>query len=129
MRRRIAIALVFAGLGGIAVFAAQDVPAGPAHPPGTETPSPDSDLAPLRERIMQMAVRAGAIRTSLQTLKQQLASSGLGLRTDIVETEQRLVMQMDAAQAALDRGNAAEAKMKLDYAESDLEKLAKFLGR
>jgi hypothetical protein len=128
MTRRIAIGVLGCGIGlaSAGLATPQDQP---VSPPRAETPAPDADLAPLRERIMQMAVRAGALRTSLQNLKQQLASSGLGLRIDIVETEQRLVMQMDAAQAALDRGNAAEAKMKLDYAEGDLEKLAKFLGR
>jgi hypothetical protein len=126
MRRRVAITLLG---GGVLLFAAEGQHAEPAQTPPTEVPAPDPDLAPLRDRIMQMAVRTGAIRTSLQNLKQELASSGLGLRTDIVETEERLVMQMDAAQSALDGGNAAEAKTKLDDAESELGKLEKFFNR
>jgi hypothetical protein len=112
MRRRVLITLLGSG---IAALAAED----PVDP----------ELAALRERLMQMAVRAGVIRTSLQNLKQQLATSGLGLRTDMVEAEQRLVMLMDTAQAALDRGSATDAKTNLDGAELSLVKLEKFLGR
>jgi hypothetical protein len=108
MRYAIVIALLAASLA-----AAQDQPA----------------LAPLRERITQLAVRIGPIRTSLQNLRQQMERSGLNLRSDIAETEQRLVMEMDAAEAAIDHANADEAKTKLDGAEHDLGVLEKFLNR
>jgi predicted outer membrane protein len=108
MKYAIVIALLATGLA-----AAQDQP----------------PLDPLRERITQLAVRIGPVRTSLQNLRQQMERSGLNLRTDIAETEQRLVMEMDAAEAAIDHGNAAEAKTKLDGAEHDLAILEKFLNR
>jgi len=114
MTRRLAIAPLAYLLIGIA--AAQE-------------PAADPEITPLRNRMMQMAVRAGAIRTSLQNLRRQLESSGLGLRTDIVEAEQRLVLDMDAAEAALDHGSATEAGVKLDAAETELGKLEKFLNR
>lgn len=99
--------------------------------PVAESPStaPNSEMADLRDRMMLLSTRAGAIRTSLQNLQRSQAQSGLGLRSDMVAAEQRLVYQMEEAENSMRGKDAAGMRKRLDAAEREVEKLENFFGR
>ena len=83
----------------------------------------------LEERMMLMAVRTGAVKTSLANIRREQERSGLGMRGDITESELRLEYLMDAAESSLGAEDPAAAKKNLDLAERQLETLERFLGR
>lgn len=75
--------------------------------------------------MMQMSIRVGTVRTSLGNLARAQASQGLAPSGELVSTEQRMIYQMEQADASIKQNNAAEAKRRLDSAERELEKLEK----
>lgn len=77
----------------------------------------------------QLSGRATSVSASLDNLQKQQAAQGLGLRGDIVASEQRMQTYMSKAQAALQAKDAAGAKKYLGLANAEVEKLEKFLGR
>ncbi|HCC58810.1 MAG TPA: hypothetical protein DEQ47_16440, partial [Solibacterales bacterium] len=83
----------------------------------------------VRERMMMMGARVGAVATSLQGLQREQSQQGVGLRSDMVAAQQRLNYQMNEAQASLNQNDAAAVKKRLDAAERDLERLETFLGK
>jgi hypothetical protein len=97
----------------------------PTTAPATDT----AELSDLRDRMLQMSARVGAVTTSLQGLQRELARSGLSLRSDVVASQQRMNNQLGEAESSLSQSNAASAKKRLDAAERDLEKLENFLGK
>jgi len=101
----------------------QAVPASQAAPPADS-----AALAELREQLPQLDIRASAVRSSLANLQRAQGQQGLGLRADIVATAQRMDYQLNSAEDALKRGDAAAAKKSLDAAERAVSKLEGFLG-
>jgi eukaryotic-like serine/threonine-protein kinase len=87
-----------------------------------------AEIADLRQRMMLMAVRANAVKSSMQRLQQEQAARGLGMRGDATAADQRMNFLMDQAEAALAAGNPAAARKNLDGAERQLENLEKILG-
>jgi hypothetical protein len=77
----------------------------------------------------QLTSRAMAVSQSLDGIRRGQAAQGLGLRGDIAASEQRMKADLNAAQSALDKQDAAGAKKYLGYAEAETEKIEKFLGR
>ena len=78
---------------------------------------------------MLLGVRAGAVKSSLENLRRQQARSGLGLRSDMAASEQRMDYRLGEAEAAMQRGDAASAKRALGAAEREVSTLEKFLGK
>lgn len=97
----------------------------PAPPPG---PS-QAELNKASESLMKMDARADAVRQGLGDLKQQQASQGLGLRGDIVASENRMNSYLQMAQRALQSRDLQMAEKNMDSAEQELSKLENFLGR
>jgi len=118
---------------GAASTAAEQTPAQPSgsatneNPPQPAGPDP-AVLQELRERLVQLDSRAGAVRTSLGNLKRSQQASGLSLRGDMASAETRMNYMLDGANSALRAHDAAAAKKFLDSAEAEVEKLEKFLG-
>jgi eukaryotic-like serine/threonine-protein kinase len=107
-------------------------PAPPAAAPAVASGAPAVDAAAVqaqRERIIQMAARANAVRGSLQNIERRQQATGVGLRGDISASWKRMEYMMDEAENALKSRDAAAAKRNLDGADRDLEKLEQFLGR
>lgn len=100
-----------------------------APAPAPHTAADDALLSDLRDRMMLLGTRVGSVRASLKALAAEQSRAGLGLRGDMVTANQRIEYQMDEAEAALRRGDADRAKRSLDFAERELEKLERFLGR
>jgi len=117
---------------------AQPPPAQAAQPPPpqqTTAPPPPADTADrealqqLRERMVFLASRANALRSSLQNLEQQQRASGLSLRTDISASWKRMELLLDEAEAALKARDVNAAKRNLDLAEREVDRLDQFLGK
>lgn len=104
----------------------------PPAVPAAQAPAPvaadTAALNEMREQLPQIGIRASAVRSSLANLQRSQGQQGLGLRADIVATAQRMDYQLNAAEEALKRGDAAAAKKSLDAAEKAVSKLESFLG-
>src|SRR5215469_9624397 len=77
----------------------------------------------------QLSSRASAVNTSLDNLQKQQEAQGLGLRGDIVASQQRMQAYLQKAQAAIQAQDPAAARKYLDLASVETEKIEKFLGR
>ena len=109
----------------------QNSPATPVAneaPQQASGPDPAAVLQELRERLVQLDARAGAVRTSLGNLKRSQAASGMSLRGDMAAAESRMNYLMDGANSALRAHDPASVKKFIDSAETEVEKLEKFLG-
>jgi serine/threonine-protein kinase len=102
----------------------------PAPPPPAAPAGPSrQQLQEVRESLGLAGVRASGIRTSLQSLQRSQAASGLNLRGDIQAAANLMNTYLDGAEAALNAGDIAQAKIFLDKAEPQVQKLEKFLNR
>ena len=97
--------------------------------PAAPTSADRALLQELRERMILLAARAGAVRSSVDNLERQQRQSGLSLRSDMAAAKQSVEYLMGEANASLAAGDAAAAKRNLDLAEQNVEKLERFLGR
>ena len=103
-----------------------------AAPPAEQIRADDGKTAAIREHrelMMLLDTRANSIKTSLQTIQQQQAKSGLNLRGDIVTAQQRMELYLNEAETAGKSGDPVSMKKNLGLAEREIEKLEKFLGR
>ena len=117
----------------------QPAPQVPVQQAPTQQPAPQTaaqppavsheELQQAREQLAMLGVRASGIRTSLQTLQRTQAASGLNLRGDMQEASSLMTTYLEGAHAALNDGNASQAKSFMDKAERQIEKLEKFLNR
>jgi serine/threonine protein kinase/polyhydroxyalkanoate synthesis regulator phasin len=85
-------------------------------------------LQELQDRMVALGGRANAAKGSVDNLRQQMQSQGLGLRSDMAAALSSMEQYMDMADAALAKGDADAAKRNMDRAERQIEKLEKFLG-
>jgi serine/threonine-protein kinase len=100
---------------------------GPAQ--GTASgPNDAAEVAELQGQVDQLNIRASTVSQSLDGLRRQQASSGYGLRGDITNAEGLMKANLSKAQDALVSGDTKNAKRYLDVAESQVEKIEKFLG-
>jgi serine/threonine protein kinase len=91
-------------------------------------PDPAVVLQEVREQLVDLSARAGAVRNSLGYLKRSQAANGMSLRGDMAAAESRMNSLMEGANAALNARDAASAKKFTDSADREVEKLEKFLG-
>src|SRR5579871_2320992 len=105
----------------------QQPPSAPAAVPSPTGPSAD-DIQRLTDDGEKLSVRADTVTEGLNTLKQQQAASGLGLRADMVSAQQRMALFLKKGNDALQHGDTANAQKYFDQADSEISKLEKFLG-
>jgi len=98
-------------------------------PANAEDASAAAQIEELQHEADQLNSRALAVSQSLDTLRRQQSAQGLGLRGDIVASEQRMKTDLSVAQSALDKQDPVAAKKYLDYANAETERIEKFLGR
>ncbi len=104
-------------------------PAGAMHAPAPRIDAArEKSLRESREQLMLMAVRVSSVKQSLETMRQEQARMGVGLRGDIASSSQRLEFYLDEAESALNHSEAEAAKTALGKAERELGKLERFLG-
>ena len=108
--------------------ASQTPPSAPAAvPPPNAGPSAE-EMQRLTDDGEKLDVRADTVNEGLNTLKQQQAASGLGLRSDMVGAQQRMALLLNKANNALQHGDTANAQKYFDQADAEISKLEKFLG-
>ena len=66
---------------------------------------------------------------SLKRMQQQQAANGLGLRGDMASAQDRMSGDLERVQRALRQNDAAGARKYMAQAETEVERLEKFLGR
>ncbi|HEY4978389.1 MAG TPA: protein kinase [Candidatus Acidoferrum sp.] len=90
-------------------------------------PSPE-EIAKVEDEADKMNVRGATVSQSLDTLKQQQAASGYGLRADMASAQERMKVYLAKGNSALQARDLVNAKKYFDLAEGELAKLEKFLG-
>jgi len=85
-------------------------------------------LDALETELDQLQGRAATVESSLGTLEQQLHSSGLGLRGDMVAARSNMRNDLDKAAQAVNSGDTERARHYIDVAHREMEKLEAFLG-
>ncbi len=82
----------------------------------------------LQEQAEQMDIRAKTASKSLSSLKKQMATQGLGLRSDVLEAEARMNHLLEKAQQEIASGDAVSAEHDLEMAGYAIDFIEKFLG-
>ncbi len=101
---------------------------GAAVPPSPPPPDP-AQVAAVEKEADQLSGREAAVNASLENLQRQMSAQGLGLRGDMVASQQRMQTYINKAQAAVQAQDVQGTRRYLDLAEPEVEKLEKFLGR
>jgi serine/threonine-protein kinase len=98
--------------------------------PDTQAQSDSSkEVEEIERQMDQLASRAASVHDSLENLRRQQAAQGLGLRGDIASAQERMDTYVAKAQAAMRKEDIRGSKKYMELAESEIEKLEKFLGR
>ena len=82
----------------------------------------------VERQVDQLSNRAAAVNGSLERLQQQQSAAGYGLRGDMAARQASMNTNLSKAESAMERGDLATAKKRVDMAESDAEALEHFLG-
>ncbi len=91
---------------------------------------PDAkELDEVEHNVDQLTGRASAVNRGLDSLQQQQAAAGYGLRGDMAARQESMKLNLSKAQAAVEHGDTARARKYADLAEADIEVLEHFLGR
>jgi eukaryotic-like serine/threonine-protein kinase len=88
-----------------------------------------AELQKIRESLVGVSARAGTIRSTLQRLERSQAASGLGLRSDWVQTALLMDSFLQGANNALNAGDVASARDLMDKAERQVERMEKALNK
>jgi hypothetical protein len=91
-------------------------------------PANAAEVQQVREQLTLLGIRAGTVKTSLANPPREQGRQGLGLRSDIAASAQRMEYFLDETEAALKRGDAAAAKKHLDAGDRIVSKIESFLG-
>ena len=78
---------------------------------------------------MKLHARADGVRGSLNNLRAQQASSGLGLRQDMAATASRMEGYLQAADRGLQTNRIDSARKNMEHADEEIGKLEAFFGR
>jgi serine/threonine-protein kinase len=107
--------------------AAVSSPQPPAAP--AEDPKTAGQLKEVRQQFDLLSLRAGTVKSGLDSLRRQQAASGLGLRADMADAARRMDYYCKQTEAALGSRDPEAAKKNLDLAEREVSKLEDFLHR
>jgi serine/threonine-protein kinase len=102
----------------------QPAPQQPAAPVGPSR----AELQEVRESVALIGVRASTIRNSLQSFQRTQAARGMNLRSDMQSAANLMNTYLEGAEAALNAGDVAQAKIFLDKAEPQVQKLEDFFN-
>ena len=101
-----------------------------AHPAApSEDPQNVGQLKEVREQLNLLSIRMNTVKSSLDNIRRRQAASGLGLRSDMASSAQRMEYYYSQTETTLTRRDADSAKKNLNLAELEVEKLEKFLNK
>jgi serine/threonine-protein kinase len=114
-----------------------NTPGAPAvSAPAPVPPPPQPDLAAkravmqkTRESYAMLNARAVSIHSTLQSLERSQAASGLGLRSDWVQSASLIDSFLRGSHEAIEAGDPESARDLMDKAERQVEKLEKALNK
>jgi hypothetical protein len=95
--------------------------------PPPEPPGPSLDV--VRESLIMLGARAGAVKSSIERLRSQQAAQGVSLRGDMAASLDRMEFFLGEAEASLNNSDAQRAERNISLADREVTKLEKFLGR
>ncbi|HEV2382748.1 MAG TPA: protein kinase [Terriglobia bacterium] len=98
-------------------------------PAASTAPADSAALDDLEHQMDQLSSRAGAVKSSIDKLRNEQNAQGYNLRGDIAAAADRVETYMSKAQQALQSQDARNTKRYMDLAEPEVDKLEKFLGR
>jgi hypothetical protein len=101
----------------------------PAGPSPEEIAAQKKLFDELESETDHLDSRAAAVESSVDALEQQMHSSGLGLRGDMVAARSNLRNDLAKAKQALEGGETDRTRKYLDQATREVEKLESFVGR
>jgi eukaryotic-like serine/threonine-protein kinase len=101
-------------------------PAG--NPPQNAGPTAE-EVDQAREQKTALDARAGAVSSSLESLKRQQEADGVGLRRDMAVAYARMNGFLSSANADLASGNITAARNHMDQADKEISTLESFLGK
>jgi serine/threonine-protein kinase len=105
----------------------QQAPAQAAARPAERGPS-RAELQAAREQLVMLNTRASGVQAGLQGLQRSQAGSGLNLRADMQQASSLMNSYLQGATEAFNANDLASAKSLMDKAETQIDKLEKFLG-
>jgi eukaryotic-like serine/threonine-protein kinase len=110
-----------------------NVQANPATQPAVNQPQSAGPTAEeidqAREQKTALDARAGAVSSSLESLKRQQEADGVGLRRDMAVAYARMNGFLSSANADLASGNITAARNHMDQADKEISTLESFLGK
>jgi len=96
-------------------------------PPVHAGPSPE-ELAKIEDDADKLNIRASTVSHSLDTLRQQQNAAGYSLRADMASAQERMQAYLAKGNAALEAKDLANAQKYFNLADTEINKLEKFLG-
>lgn len=121
---------------------AAPLPPPPVKPEAQEEPSstqsgPSADaqesfraqMRELQEQLEEVNVRAKTAKAGLIAIQSDMASQGLGLRSDVLEAEARMNHLIGKAQREIASGDAVSAEQDMQMAGYSVDFIERFLGR
>jgi serine/threonine-protein kinase len=96
--------------------------------PASDGSQSAESIEELEQDVDQTSSRAAAANETLDTMRSHLSSQGLGLRADIASSQELMRVNLDKARQALQNNDAKSARRYLNVAQSQMEKIEKFLG-
>ncbi len=115
-----------------AARAAPDLPPQQQAPVAAAPPAPavsSAELQKLEDRLAHLSSRMSSLDHSLQRLEQSQNASGLGLRSDFIQSRDMMHSFAGQAEAALRNQDIPAATRYLDRAEIQVDRLAKALNQ
>ena len=102
-------------------------PSAPAPP--AEDPQTAAQLKEVRDQLNLLSIRMDTVKGSLDALRRQQASTGMGLRADMASAAQRMELYYGQTEAAIKQRDVDAAKKNLDLAEREVSRLENFLHK
>jgi hypothetical protein len=103
-------------------------PAPPAAPAAPAGPSPE-EIAQMEDEADKLNARGSTITQSVEALRRQQVAAGYNLRGDMASAEERMQLYLSKGNDKLKAQDLVGAKKYFDMAETEIEKLEKFMGR
>jgi uncharacterized membrane protein len=88
-----------------------------------------AQMRELQEQLEEVNVRAKTAKTGLVAIESDMASQGLGMRSDVLEAEARLNNLIGKAQREIASGDAVSAEQDMQMAGYSIDFIERFLGR
>jgi hypothetical protein len=86
-------------------------------------------LQKVRESIVLLSARASSIHATLQNMQRSQAATGLGMRSDWLQSATLIDSYLQGSSDALNAGDAAAAKDLMEKSERQIERMEKALNK